>query len=102
MSCMSNIDPYNNAPPSKCGSGSCGPKPPPQQMSQPYPQPPQPPPQIQQYIPQYAGKTNMTRRPLQTPGRPDPVTENEMLRSDLQTAIQYIYQLGGVWPPPGH
>jgi hypothetical protein len=39
----------------------------------------------------------------QLPQRPmDPETENRYLKSDLQTAIQYIYTLGGVWPPPGH
>jgi hypothetical protein len=110
MSCMSNIDPYNNAPPGKCGSGSCSskqsqmnqqyqpqPQPP---MNQAYPQYPPPLPQQQQ---QYAGKTSaMTRRPMQTPGNLDPMIENQMLYSDLQTAIQYIYQLGGKWPPPGH
>jgi hypothetical protein len=37
-----------------------------------------------------------------TPGRPDLQTENQLLIADLQVAIQYIQQLGGTWPPPGH
>lgn len=93
MSCLNNIDPYNNAPPPReggggCSGGSCGSKP--QQGSQPQ-------------IPQYTtGRTSaMTQRPSQTLGRPDLQTENQMLHSDLQVAINYIRQLGGSWPPPG-
>lgn len=73
MSCMNNVDPYNNAPPprpgSKCASGGCGIR-------------PGPPQQAQKYI--------------------DPQTEVQMLRADLQVAINYIQSLGGRWPPPGH
>lgn len=76
MSCMNNIDPYNNAPPPRkggggCSTGSCG------KPQMPHPQPP------------------MQR------GQPDPQQMIHMLQSDLNTAIAYIHQLGGQWPPPG-
>lgn len=71
MSCMNNIDPYNNAPPPRKGGGKCGAPPPQQPMQQ------------------------------QMPQRLDPQTENQMLRADLQVAINYIHHLGGTWPPPG-
>lgn len=99
MSCMSRIDPYNNAPPPRpggggCGGGSCGSKPAPQQYSGP---------PVPQNIPTYTGRTTgMSTRPPMTPGRPDLQTENQLLIADLQVAIQYIQQLGGTWPPPGH
>ena len=105
---MKNIDPYNNAPAgSKCGTGKCGTGTQSQQSQpqQPQSQPLQSQPYLQQVpqVPQYTGKTSMmSQRPMQTPGRPDLQTENEMLRSDLKVAIQYIIQLGGRWPPPGH
>nr|QBK87833.1 MAG: hypothetical protein LCMAC202_01790 [Marseillevirus LCMAC202] len=98
---MSNVDPYNNAPPPRPGSGGCGggtggaPT-----MNQQYTGPPTPELQ-QQQIPQYGRTTSMSQRPMQTPGRPDLQTENHMLMADLQVAIQYIRQLGGKWPPPG-
>ena len=82
MSCMNNIDPYNNAPPSKngkggCSSGKCGAsQPPPQQMQQQFGAP----------QPQMGGR--------------DLQAENQMLFSDLQVAVNYIRQLGGTWPPP--
>ena len=97
---MNNIDPYNNAPPPRegkggCSTGSCGAKP---SMTEQYTGPPGP----QQQIPQYAGRTTeMSQRPMGTPGRPDLQTENQMLHADLQVAIQYIHHLGGQWPPPG-
>jgi len=98
MSCMSNVDPYNNAPPPRpggggCGGGSCGAKP---AMNQQYSGPPVP--ELQQQV---GRTTSMSQRPMQTPGRPDLQTENQLLMADLQTAVQYIYQLGGTWPPPG-
>ena len=96
---MSNVDPYNNAPPPRPGSGGTPAAP---SMNQQYTGPPTPELQ-QQQIPQYTGSrtTSMSKRPLQTPGRPDLQTENNMLMADLQVAIQYIRQLGGKWPPPG-
>lgn len=70
---MSNIDPYNNAPAgSKCGKGSCS-KP----------------------------SSNLQNQKT-SESAPDLYTINSMLRSDLNVAIQYITQLGGTWPPPGH
>ena len=120
MSCMSNVDPYNNAPPPRpgaggCSGGSCGAAPAmnqqytgpptPELQQQPMNQQPTKPPMSelqQQQIPQYTGRTTgMSQRPAQTPGRQDLQTENQMLMSDLQVAIQYIHQLGGRWPPPG-
>ena len=75
---MNNIDPYNNAPPPRsggsCSGGSCS-KPPSLQQAPPT-----------RSIPQYTNK----------------LSEVEMLKSDLQTAISYIYKLGGTWPPPGY
>ena len=71
MSCYSNIDPYNNAPPGS--AGKCGMKP----SSQPSPQMSAPPPM-----------SNFEN-------------ENQMLKSDLNVAINYIRKLGGKWPPPG-
>lgn len=76
---MRNVDPYNNAPPPRENQG-----PQPRNMNEQYMQP-----MMQRQAPQ------------QQPQQMNPQTENFMLRSDLQTAIQYIYQLGGVWPPPG-
>lgn len=102
---MNNADPYNNAPPPRpggggCGGGSCGSKP---SMNQQYDGPPMPELQQQQQVPEYTGRTSsMSQRPMQTQGRPDLQTENQLLMDDLQTAIQYIQQLGGRWPPPGH
>ena len=104
---MSNVDPHNNAPPPRagagggggggCGGGTCGSP----AMNQQYTGPPMPELQQQQQVPQYTGRTtNMSQRPMQTPGNV-PRTENQMLLSDLQVAIQYIRQLGGSWPPPG-
>ena len=97
---MNNIDPYNNAPPPRKGGGSCGAKP---AMNHQYNVAPM---QQQQQIPIWnngGGRTSgMTQRPMQTPGRPDLQTENQLLMDDLQVAIQYIQQLGGTWPPPGH
>lgn len=96
MSCMNNIDPYNNAPPPRaggggCSSGKCGSKPAAQQYAPP------------QQVPQYTGRTtSMSQRPQMTPGTPDLQTQNQMLMADLQTAVNYIRQLGGTWPPPGH
>ncbi len=89
MSCMKNVDPYNNAPPPRkggggCSTGSCGSKP---AMNQQYQQP------QQQQIPSYGGPMRQ--------GRPDPQTENQLLIDDLKVAIEYIHQLGGSWPPPG-
>ena len=125
---MSRVDPYNNAPPPRpgggggCGGGSCGKSPseqqqysgPPvpelqqhQQMPQ-HPQMPQQHPQQmpQQYppqeqVPQYMGSrtTEMTQRPMRTPGHSDLHTENQMMMEELQGAVQYIHQLGGHWPP---
>ena len=111
MSCLNNIDPYNNAPPPRpggggCGGGSCGSKP---SANQQYSGPPVPQMEQLEQVPQYTGPqpqtgrtTGMSQRPMQTPGRPDLQTENQLLMTDLQTAIQYIQQLGGTWPPPGH
>lgn len=116
---MSRIDPYNNAPPPRPGGGSCGkstgtqeqytgppvlsglqqmpqqaPQMPPQQAHQ---QVPQQAPQMPQQVPQYTGRTTeMSQRPMQTP---DLQPENQMLKRDLQMAVQYIHQLGGKWPP---
>lgn len=93
MSCMNNIDPYNNAPPSRkgkggCSSGKCGSGGQQQQAPQ---------------IPQYTGRTTgMSQRPNLPQQRPDPQTEIQLLMADLQLAISYIQQLGGTWPPPGH
>ena len=98
MSCLEKIDPYNNAPITRkgsgCSSGGCGAVPA-IVHQQPRPQP------QQQQVPQYTGArtTEMSQRPMQTPGRPDLQTENMMLHSDLQTAIGYIRRLGGSWPP---
>lgn len=102
---MNNIDPYNNAPPprpgSKCAGGSCSAKP---SMNQQYSGPPMPElKQQSQTVTQYPQRTtSLSQRPMQTPGRPDLQTENQMLRADLQVAVGYIQQLGGTWPPPGH
>ena len=71
MSCMNNIDPYNNAPPPRNNGGLSDP---PKVSSQ---------------------------RPS-VPHTPDPQTMIQMLQSDLNTAISYIRQIGGQWPPPGH
>ena len=70
MSCMANIDPHNNYPQKKGGSQA----PPPQQQ-----------PMLQNA---QLNELNGIK------------TENMMLRSDLNEAINYIYSLGGKWPPP--
>lgn len=82
MSCMRNVDPYNNLPPPRNNPGQQ-----PKNMNEQY--------SFQQYQPQ-----QMQQQPPQ-PQQLNQQTENFMLRADLQTAIQYIYQLGGTWPPPG-
>lgn len=77
MSCMNNVDPYNNAPPPRNnGGGVSGP---PQVGSQ---------------------RPNIPQPPMQG-GQSDPQMTIHMLQSDLNTAIAYIHQLGGSWPPPG-
>jgi hypothetical protein len=106
---MNNIDPYNNAPPSR---GTCGAKPslggPPPGLEQ-MPGIPYQPQQMQypdlhlptgpggpggasqlQYPDLHQGHSAMTTSLEQ---------ENQRLRSDLENAIQYIQQLGGSWPP---
>jgi len=89
MSCRANIDPYNNAPPSNGGKcGMNGPISGPQTFANAYAVP-------QQQQQQRTGP--MSRRPEQ-----NGLSEVDMLKSDLRTAIQYIYSLGGSWPPPGH
>lgn len=75
---MRNVDPYNNMPPPRNNPGQA-----PKNMNEQYNY-------QQQQSPQQQQSQQL-----------NPQTENFMLRSDLQTAIQYIYQLGGVWPPPG-
>lgn len=85
MSCMNNIDPYNNAPPSK---------------TQPQPQPSQYVPQ-NQYMPQPSKFVPQHPREQGNRGI-DPVTENNLLKKDLELAVAYIRHLGGTWPPPGH
>jgi len=89
---MDRIDPYNNIPPSR--DKPSGQSAQPMNMNAQYGPPPQ----------AYGRTTGLSVRPQNTPGSGGPVdlgTENFMLRSDLQTAITYIHQLGGRWPPPG-
>ena len=86
MSCLNNIDPYNNIPPPRNGQNA----PPPQF---------QPQPQFQsQNISMRTGP--MSQRPVNTPNQIDPQTEIQLLMNDLEVAVNYIRQLGGVWPPP--
>lgn len=102
MSCMNNIDPYNNSPANRKK---------PTVPFQQYEQPMQP-----QAGSQRSG--SMTRRPEFTGNVPNNMQymqpsaqpqfqapaphmdEAAMLRSDLNTAINYIHSLGGQWPPP--
>ena len=92
MSCMRNVDPYNNAPPGKMKTPQQPQQPQyphPQQMQQqqyPHPQQQQ---QQQQFVPQH-------------PRMIDPAMENNLLKQDLELAVAYIRHLGGTWPPPGH
>lgn len=51
-------------------------------------QPPAPLRQQPQRIPQYSSQ------------QIDPITENRLLKADLDVAIAYIKHLGGHWPPP--
>jgi hypothetical protein len=95
MSCKAR-DPYNNFPESP--NKNSGPK----NMNEQYSQQPQ---QAQQWGNQRSNA--LSGRPMHTPGsqqqqpqQMDPSSENFMLRSDLNEAIQYIYRLGGTWPPP--
>ncbi len=98
MSCLANVDPYNNYPESKRG----GPPPPTGGNAHTFTkgfdggmaQRPRPPPRMN--APQ-AGQVAQTQ---QQP--PDLESINAMLYADLQVAIGYIKHLGGTWPPPGH
>lgn len=102
MSCQANVDPYNNYPATAKG----GPPPRPGEATGTFGAriPSYSQPQQQQYLPER--NTSMAQRPspqmMPPPSRPSVQQENEMLRSDLQTAINYIQHLGGTWPPPGH
>jgi len=82
-----NVDPYNNYPETKKG----GPPPRPGQVHGTFgtrvAQAPQPP-------VSGGGGSGSGGISLQQ--------ENAMLYSDLRTAVDYIKQLGGTWPPPGH
>lgn len=102
MSCQLNVDPYNNFPASKKG----GPPPRPGEVHGTFgtriPQSSQ-----MQHAPLPERNTTMAQRPArqvlpQNGGNISLEQENAMLYSDLRTAIDYINQLGGVWPPPGH
>ena len=98
MSCQLNVDPYNNYPATQKG----GPPPRPGEVHGTFgSRVSGPPPQQQPGLPE-----RMTQRPPAQPqmpsGGPSLQQENAMLYSDLQTAIDYIRQLGGTWPPPGH
>lgn len=95
---MNNIDPYNNAP----QNSNCRSKPNQQYNSnEPLHNKPIAPP-FTHYIRNQATSPNQAQTNSIQQQKPDVFTENHMLRSDLETAIKYIYQLGGKWPPPGH
>lgn len=85
MSCMNNIDPFNNIPKSKTL--------------------PQPQPQFQQYQyqepknPNSRSGTNGQRPNLSSGSSVDLETENFMLRSDLKEAVAYMQKFGLPWPP---
>ena len=84
---MNNIDPYNNAPAGKCGKGgTCGKggNAPPQQVQTPF----------------SSNNFNENFGNNYLSNKQSSISENQMLRSDLQAAINYIYSLGGKWPPP--
>jgi len=102
MSCMKKIDPYNNIPPRKNGQGGPSGSQNYLPASQSYNEGPSPGPVPNlSFNPPMPQNTVQMSQYGQQAGQRNLQTENMMLHSDLQTAIQYIYQLGGKWPPPG-